>query len=272
MRVAPTVISIAIALVAAACTIGGVNALPPHDAGEPGVDGGDDVGPDAGAPDAQPCEPGVDTDGDAIEDCTEVADGDPFTDPAVFNGLTAMIGERPEITGTCNSLDDRAEMESRFASPVRTLDVYAGWEFDTNADDYADPSYGFMPNWTESDSGRFSVRYRGQFNAATAGIYCFNVDIGASGTDIFSGKNMCAQVYVGDGASFLVETGYEAEGPNADEACIELAEGAHTFDIVFWYFNILEQAVLVVRHCRTDAGTCTPDAPIAPEQVQAIQE
>ena len=103
----------AAALVLCACTLGGVNALPPYDAGPaPDVV----VIVDAGVPDAADCEAKVNTDGDGLDDCAELTDGNPVTDPNVFNGFTATIGDRPEVTGSCNALDDYAEMETRFAS------------------------------------------------------------------------------------------------------------------------------------------------------------
>ena len=162
----------------------------------------------------------------------------------VFHGLHAIIGERPEVTGTCGSLDDRAEMQDRFDPPVHEQDVVAGWEFDTGADDYKDPSYGFSPNWPTSESGRFSVRFTGTIDLP-AGNHCFSIDIGATGTGIIDGKNMCAQIYVGTGDA-IAETGYQAATAGPAMGCVDLT-GPAAFDIVFWYFNILEQAKLVVR-------------------------
>jgi hypothetical protein len=248
------------------CTIGGVNALPPVDAG-PAIDAGADG--DGAGPDAAACEVGVDTDGDNLADCDELADGNPVTDPAVFNGLTAIIGDRPEVTGSCDNLDDFAEMETRFATPMQAMDVYAGWEFDTAADDYDDPSYGFAPNWTSADSGRFSVRYNGSMFVDTGGMYCVSIDVGATGTGIVTGKNMCAQVYVGGGPAWLVETGYQADSDTAHTACATLTAGANPIDIVFWYFNVLEQAQLTVRWCFGDADPCTPDTALDPAALQA---
>lgn len=257
---------------ASACTIGGVNALPPLDA-DTAIDGGAGSGADAagdgGCIDC--CQPGFDTDGDSVDDCDELDDGDPFTDPAVFNGLTASIGDRPEVTGTCGNLDDYDEMVSRFDTATNVMKVYAGWEFDTGADNYADASYGFMPNWTTSDGGRFSVRYSGRINLTDSGTHCFRIDIGATGTGIISGKNMCAQVYVdaGPGGSWLVESGYQAESSDANEACVTLDAGDYTLDIVFWYFNVLEQAQLQVRRCFGGQSSCSPDQAIDPTAVQA---
>jgi hypothetical protein len=163
----------------------------------------------------------------------------------MFHGLHAIIGERPEVTGSCNALDDRAEMEGRFDPPVQEQDITAGWEFDTGADSYDDPSYGFTPSWPEAaQSGRFSVRYTGTIDLPP-GNHCFSIDIGATGTGIIDGKNMCAQLYVGSGNA-IAETGYQATTAGVAEGCVDVT-GPTAFDIVFWYFNILEQAKLVVR-------------------------
>lgn len=215
-------------LIACGCRIGEYIAPPPTDAGGSGdVDGGGLA--DAAPPDA----PGA-------------------------TGLHAIIGERPEWTGSCDALDDRAELDDRFDPPVQEQDVVAGWEFDTGADSYADPSYGFDPPWPSAESGRFSVRFRGRIRLA-AGTHCFSIDIGATGTDIIGGKNGCGQVWIGD---TVAETGYAAATAGPATACVEVAaDGSEDLDIVFWYFNILEQAKLVVRRC-AGAG-CTPDQPIA---------
>jgi len=175
-------------------------------------------------------------------------------------GLHAIIGERPEWSGTCNSLDDRAEMEDRFDPPVHEQDITAGWEFDTTADRYDDPTYGFVPNWPTAEQGRFSVRYHGTIQLA-AGTHCFSVDIGATGTDLSGGKNACGQIYLGTAAAALAETGYEAASVDAAVGCVDVADGAQDLDIVFWYFNIFERAKLQVRMC-SGAG-CTPDQPIS---------
>jgi hypothetical protein len=253
-------------LTAAGCTLGGVDALPPYDAApRPGSE----IAPDAARRDAAACVAAANTDGDGLSDCDELGDGNPVTDPAVFNGLTAIIGDRPEGTGSCSALDDYAEMASRFATPVRSQDVYAGWEFETDADSYADASYGFVPAWDDAPSERFSVRYSGWFLPAGAGTHCFRIDVGARGTGIVSGKNRCAQLYLGAGPAWLVETGYLAESETADEACAELGAAAVKLDIAFWYFNVLETATLRVRYCYGGDAACAPDTVISALSLQA---
>jgi hypothetical protein len=216
-------------LLATGCRIGEYIAPPPIDAGDD-----DDVGP--------------------AVDASGAPDG-----PPAFQGLHATIGETPEWTGSCDALDDRAEMLDRFDPAAQENDVRAGWDFDTGADDYDDPTYGFDPNWPSAQSGRFSVRFAGTIELA-AGTHCFSIDIGATGTDIIGGKNACGQLYVGTGNA-IAETGYLAATSGVATGCIDLAEAAAPeIDIVFWYFNIFEQAILHVRTC--DGAACTPGTPL----------
>jgi hypothetical protein len=172
------------------------------DAGSPDIDAGSfDASADAplwdidgSLPDGG-CLPG-DSDGDGASDCDEIADGSDYTSPFAFNGLTAAIGHIAESTGSCDALDDFAEMSARFEPPVQAQDVYAGWEFDTDADSYGDPSYGFQPAWPSADNAPFGVRYRGRMRL-THDTHCFSIDIGATGTDIINGRNACGQIYIG---------------------------------------------------------------------------
>lgn len=240
---------IATLLSASGCQLFGTNAIPP-DGGGGTVDGGtvdggqSDAAADASAPDAM-----------------------------VFNGLLAIIGDRPEVTGSCDALTDYAEMAGHFTGATR-MPVSAGWDFDTDADAYNDPSYGFQPNWASAPSERFSVRFTGKLSLAAAGMHCFSIDIGATGTGIVTGKNACGQVYVNAGTGSgqatrrLVETGYMAESATANQACVMLPAGEQPFDIVFWYFNIFERARLRVRHCAGGTSMCTPDQPIAASAVR----
>ncbi|HTM23031.1 MAG TPA: hypothetical protein VL172_21070 [Kofleriaceae bacterium] len=198
---------------------------------------------DAGPPDGS----GGDGDGDGGEGGAD----------AGGTGLHAVIGERPEVTGNCSALDDRAEMLDRFDPPVQEMDVRAGWDFDTDADSYDDPSYGFDPSWPGADSGRFSLRFHGRLGLP-AGPHCLSIDIGATGTDIIGGRNACGQIYLAGASAPLAETGYGADGDAT--GCVTVGDGGTEVDVVFWYFNIFEQAILHVRHCA--GAACSPDQPI----------
>jgi hypothetical protein len=157
-------------------------------------------------------------------------------------------------------------MTGRFDPVVAAQDVTAGWDFDTDADNYDHASYGFMPNWPSAQSGRFSVRFHGTVHL-DAGTHCFSVDIGATGTDIINGRNGCGQVWLAGAGSATAETGFEAATAGPATGCIDQATaGPAELDIVFWYFNIFERAKLHVRHC---AGTgCTPAEPLSAMQLR----
>lgn len=203
-------------------------------------------------------EPPIDGPPGAIDAAATVDAVDAAAGP---RGLRATIGERPEVTGSCAALDDRAELLDRFEPAVQAQDVTAGWEFDTDADSYADPSYGFAPSWPAAEAGRFSVRFAGRVDLS-AGTHCFGIDIGATGTDIIGGKNACGQLWLGDATTATAETGYEAATAGPATGCIDVATaGATDLAIVFWYFNVLERARLAVRHC-VGAG-CTPAEPLS---------
>lgn len=261
------VVACSIASLVAACNFGEHIAAAPID-GAVAVDG---MGIDAGdsTPDAPEgpgsCTPGADGDGDDIADCDELGDGDPFTDPARFNGLHAIIGRQPQLSGGCNWLDTWAEVEHELGEVKREQDIRAGWSFDTMANRYDDASYGFAPNWTAAESDGFNIVYRGQVYL-TAGRHCFTVDIGGT-------SNRCAQVYLSLGApatTALVETGFEAAA-GAATRCVDIdAARAAPIDIVYrnFYF-IAARSRLDVRHCAGTGGAdCTPATTLPATMVQ----
>jgi hypothetical protein len=201
--------------------------------------------------------------------------------PPAFHGMHVTIGDRPEVSGTCKTLPDYTTMMSKFAAPKQEEDAAAGWDFETDADDYSDPSYGFDPAWPMAAAKeRFSARYRATIQLA-AGAHCFSIDVGATGTDLFKGKNMCGQIYVGVAGAAptkLAETGFEAATSGVATGCVDVprvtdadgaaasvapsAAGGAELDIVFWYFDVVfQKAVLHVRHCA--GAACTPDQPLS---------
>lgn len=177
-----------------------------------------------------------------------------------FHGMRATIGDRPEWTGSCTTLSSYDQVTMHFATPKQQQDMDAGWEFDTDADSYTDPSYGFDPAWPMAAPGeRFSVRYAATIHLA-AGAHCFSIDTGATGTDIIGGKNECGQIWI-DGAK-TAEVGYQAASNGPATGCVTMAaDGDADLDVVFWYFNIFERAKLVLRTCDGDA--CAPSTPLS---------
>jgi hypothetical protein len=223
-----------IAVLVAACRIGEHHASPPVDGRGSGA-----------VPDAV-----IDASSDA---------------PDTFHGMRVSVGDRPEWTGSCTmNVPDYSTMMSHFASPKQQQDEIAGWEFDTDADSYSDPSYGFAPPWPmAAPSERFSLRYRATIELA-AGPHCFSIDTGATGTDIITGNNECGQIWLGavGAPAKLAEVGYQAASNGPATACMDQpTAGAAEIDLVFWYFNVLATAKLVVRQC--DGASCTPDQPLS---------
>ena len=205
---------------------------------------------------------------DGAQSGSAVIDGAPPAPDAqenVFHGMRVTIGDRPEWTGSCKSnLPDYATMTGHFATPKQQEDADAGWDFDTSADAYSDPSYGFDPMWPMAAAAeRFSARYKATIHLA-AGPHCFSIDIGASGTDIITSGNECGQIWLGpeEAPSKIAETGYEAATSGVATGCIDQAsDGTAELDVVFWYFNVLAQAKLHLREC--DGASCTPGTPLS---------
>ena len=126
----------------------------------------------------------------------------------------------------------------------------------------------WVPNWPMAQSGRFSVRFHGNV-VLDAGMHCFSIDIGATGTDIINGRNGCGQVWLAGANTATAETGFEAATAGVATGCINVATTAPTeLDIVFWYFNIFERAKLHVRHCA--GASCTPAEPLSAMQLQPL--
>jgi hypothetical protein len=267
-----------ITLWVAACNFGEHIAEAPVDSTTTGdgtdIDAGDNT-PDAPGGDP-PCEGTTDGDGDNIPDCTEQDDGDPATDPAIVNGLHAVIGRAPEVSGSCKWLESWDEVKHELGTIKREQDISAGWSFDTMANRYDDASYGFAPNWPAAEGGRFNIVYRGKV-FLTAGQHCFAVDIGAAGSD--SASNRCAQIYVSIGAratSALAQTGFEAPA-NAAVNCVDMtADGTAPIDIVYRNFHLALPPIthphnkLDVRHCAGVA--CTPTTTLPATMLQATPD
>ena len=219
----------------AACRINEHHAAPP-------VDGARAAGADSGA--------------DAAPDAPE----------NVFHGMHAVIGDTPQWSGSCSVLAGYAMMQTHFATAMQQQDIDAGWDFDTSADSYTDASYGFDPAWPMSaPSQRFSVLYTSTIHL-TAGHHCFTIDIGATNTDIINSGNQCGQIYVGVGGATpvaaIAETGFQAATSGPATGCVDVpSDGGAELDLVYWYFNIFQQAVLHVRHCAGDG--CTPADPLS---------
>jgi hypothetical protein len=248
---------------------GGTGAFEPI-GGSGGQDAVVDVSPDTERPDVPAdvvmCPAGgTDTDGDGLSDCTEANDGDPWTDAAVFNGLSVTV-RATGATGTCADLKDYNTMATRFPSITEVKNMSAGWAFDTDQDTYYDAAYGFTPNWTSRTTGNFRLRYRGVINLKAGGQHCFKVDTGSTGAAI---PDACAQVYVnsGPGKSWLAQNGYMAAAAEGT-ACVTLPAGTYPFDIVYQHANPAHRHKLAVLYCAGGGSACAPTQPLPNQMVR----
>lgn len=230
-------------------------------------------------------DPGTDSDGDSMTDCVEATDGSATTDPLIFNGLLATIGEPPSGTFTsaqCNLFfgNSYGELLELFDESEQAQSIWAGWEYSAGkTNDYDDPAeFDFEPNWDNAKNGgaysSFQIWFTGVVHVADAGTWCFSVDTGSGGfgpLDIAGRRNCCGRVYIDPqpSSSPLAETGYgSAASPNT--GCVELSAGPHAIDIAARHYETYFYAPkLQVRHCFGGAGSCTPDQPLTADILHA---
>jgi hypothetical protein len=203
---------------------------------------------------------GTDTDGDGLTDCAELDDGNPWTDPAIWNGLIGATydkcaGGNPACTG----IDTNAEVTACMAKPViQGQNLGAGWGFADNNANRCDAAYAFKPNWTQTcNDNTFSVSYTGFINL-TAGTHCFDI-AGAN-------SNACGVFFL-DGSDAKPVT--HASGPQ----CYTVTAGAHAVRL---FFDRAAAAFLQTgmgfnwQHCVATgaATTCTPTVTVPQSDVR----
>lgn len=207
--------------------------------------------------------PSYDTDGDGVSDADETNRG---TNPDKFNGFSSTLaGGDP--SGSCNYMDDYAEMQSRFTNPIQQGKKTAGWQFNSGNHNYTSSSFGVTPNWQGGGSNTWSVRHSGKFIAPEAGRYCFSADNGASGNWISSGRNSCLQVWAKE--QRLAEVGYNSAKQRS--GCIDMDAGANQLDISARYHdaNLWRNFKMDVKWCKASGNSCTPNQVLSAEQLEA---
>ena len=227
---------------------------------------------------------GIDTDGDALFDCQETNDDLPFTDPKVFNGLTAIIGQPPAgffSSAECDLFfgDDYGAMWQLFADSDQALDIYSGWGYTAGTtNDYSSSSdFDFEPNWSHANNtgiwSSFQILFTGYYYAENSGLYCFSVDTGAGGIgpgDIAGRRNSCGRIYINanDTSSPVAETGYgSSASPNV--GCVDLDQGAHAIDIAARHYETyFYSPLLQIRDCFGGNSTCSPNQPLPASSLQ----
>jgi hypothetical protein len=232
---------------------------------------------------------GSDLDGDNLTDCSETGDGNPFTDPLVWNGLTATAGEPPEgffTSAQCDLFfgDDFGEMYGLFDDSSEVQNIWQGWEYQAgNTNDYSSTEdFDFEPPWPAANNqgvwGSFQMLFSGTIYVDAPGIWCFSADTGSGGIgpgDIAGRRNCCGRIYIDANITSkpLVETGYGSSA-SPDVGCVDLDAGPHLIDIAARHYETYFYAPkLLIRHCYGDASTCIPDVPIPQTSLQAaVQE
>jgi hypothetical protein len=170
---------------------------------------------------------GVDTDFDGMDDCAEDADGDPFTDKNVFNGVSARLSDAcSSILNDCafNRINTLSKVNScvNATAALETRNQFSGWDFTTTEDQSCNPGYGFQPTWTVCRN-RFAVDAHATMNVKTDGTYCFQIDGETAG--------QCGAFFF-DGESTALQSGNAAR-------CYTVTAGQHA---VHWYYNVASGA------------------------------
>ncbi|MBN1607465.1 MAG: cellulose binding domain-containing protein, partial [Polyangiaceae bacterium] len=92
----------------------------------------------------------VDSDHDGLSDCDEAGDGDPWTDPALFNGAHVRLYSACHASPENDLIDTTAEVAACIAAgAVQELDQYQGWNWsDPRSPSTCAPGYEFLPPLT----------------------------------------------------------------------------------------------------------------------------
>jgi hypothetical protein len=184
-------------------------------------------------------------DGDGLDDCVEANDGDPWTDPDIFNGMRVRQRNQCSASGNCNENNTRAKVTSCMSGSIQqTLDQYAGWDWNNPPDDICSSGYGFRPNWTQCDS-TWQAEWSGVINLAQAGNHCFNIT--------GSTNEGCGSLFF-DTATNGIQTG-------APTQCFDVAAGVYP---ILWHYTMDNgsSSSMHVNYCFGGASTCTPSTAI----------
>jgi RHS repeat-associated protein len=184
-----------------------------------------------------------DQDGDGLSDCDEETDHDPWTDPAVVNGLHARSADHCHAAPTCAAIDSLAEVQACVAqaSPREEHDVAGGWDWRSPASaDLCSPEYGFDPPWTDCGPD-WQVDFEGFIKLDWSGQHCFSIagdQQGACGSLFFNGAT--------NGMTF-------ASGVQ----CFDVQAGVYP---IHWFYETsgAPKTSFSVNYCFAGTGTCTP--------------
>jgi hypothetical protein len=193
------------------------------------------------------CAAGANTDGDCSDDCTEVADNDPWTDATKFNGVHVRHKDHCSLLASCLDNNTLSAEQSCMSGTIREeKDQCAGWNFNDSPDSICSASYGFIPNWTVCDTN-WAAEWKGYINLTGSGNHCFAVT-----TSLISGGG-CASLY------FNTETNGLQSG--AGTRCYNVSAGVYP---ILWHYTMsnASTSAMHVQYCFGGGTTCTPSAAI----------
>jgi hypothetical protein len=218
------------------------------------------------------CSPGQNRDGDSFDDCAEYTDGNAWTDPDVFNGLSATslaLCAPGQGRILCASQDTVAEIRACALAPaVERQDQWSGWSFDGGSSlDICDASHGFEPDWALScGETTFAVYSTGYVSLPAPGEYCFAVNAAGSGAP----GAECGSLVLNGDSSPLVTT------ENMAAVCVA-STGASSARLELYYQQTSAPNPPVqnagyafhVTTCYAANGTpCVPGDPLPPERLR----
>ena len=191
------------------------------------------------------CTAGANADLDCADDCTELGDNNPFTDPTKFNGVHVRQKNQCSLLSTCldnNTLS--AEQGCMSGTIQEEKDQCAGWDWNDSPDSLCNSAYNFTPSWTVCD-GTWAAEWKGYINLTGPGQHCFAVT--------GSGFGGCASLF------FNTETNGLQSGAGA--RCYNVPAGVYP---ILWHYtmNIASTTGLHVQYCFGGTATCTPSAAI----------
>lgn len=200
-----------------------------------------------GAGVANQCGCGSDTDGDGVDDCTEDADGDPWTDATVFNGMHVRRANQCSASGNCGENDTLSEVDSCMQNVAEELDQYSGWDWEDPPNNICDSGYAFLPNWTGCDS-TWAADWQGCIHLTSDGPHCFQITGGTN--------EGCAALY------FNGNTGNADAQSGTGPVCFNVSAGDYP---IRWHYTMDDgsSSSMHVQYCdAAGGGDCTPSTAI----------
>ncbi|HEX4476115.1 MAG TPA: hypothetical protein VH142_13610, partial [Polyangiaceae bacterium] len=189
---------------------------------------------------------GPDADGDGIPDATENADGDPWTDPNIFNGMDVRLAAQCGTTPTCSTNDTIAEVNQCMSTTiVEEKQQFSGWNWNNPPDSSCSSAYDFEPNWSTCRS-TWQADWKGFVNIREDGYQCFSV---AGLPD-----KGCASLYFHSDQLATVQTGGLPE-------CVYRPAGVYPIQ---WHYTMAtnSQSSMQVDYCFGGTAKCMPTLPL----------